>query len=135
MFNIKISGVEDFTKELESEVKDKKLALAKEYAKIGEAYIAEARKKGKTKDYIDRSGYLRNANSYRVYIDGVNVFENIGVRTTADAFDKVTLIPKGVQLVVGNGMHYATYVERLEYDVASSGFLLVERMINELHKR
>lgn len=133
MFSIKIDGIDEFTKEIEDEVKNQKLALAKEYAKIGEAYIAEAR--SKAANYTDRSGYLRQANSYRVYIDGINVFENLGVRTTADAFDKVTLIPKGVQLIVGDGMHYASYVERKGFNVASSGFLLVERMINELHKR
>jgi len=121
---------------------DKLLQQAKEtyamyLAKIGEEYTNES--KAATygeygKQYKNRTHNLRNANAYRIYIDGKPFIES-EMRPETNILFQEKMIPEGVQLIVGNGMNYATYVERREYNVVSSGFALVIRMIEELKNK
>jgi hypothetical protein len=100
---------------------------------IGENYIVEAKEK---RTYTDQTGHLRDANSYRIYRDGVSVDENIGVlkdgkpNPTDAMFDQLKT-GKGLEFIVGDGMEYASFVEGKGFNVTTSGFLLVEREIRE----
>lgn len=91
--------------------------------RIGEMYVGVARSKG---SYKDRTGNLRNANSYRLYKDGRVLYESIGSSITGAFMDQYK-IGIGIELVCGNGMEYCTYVEGHNFDVVSSGFLAVLR--------
>ena len=91
--------------------------------RIGEIYVGVARSKG---SYKDRTGNLRNANSYRLYKDGRVLYESIGSSVTGAFLDQYK-IGVGIELVCGNGMEYCTYVEAHNFDVVSYGFLAVLR--------
>lgn len=96
--------------------------------RIGEMYVGVARSKG---SYKDRTGNLRNANSYRLYKDGRVLSESIGSSVTGAFMDQYK-IGVGIELVCGNGMEYCTYVEGKGKDVVSSGFLKAESEARKL---
>lgn len=132
MFKINVIGFDGFEKDLKSEIEKEKKKIAFELFRIGEAYVNEAKESGA---YQNRTKNLRNANSYRVYIDGKVVHESIGRPETNAMFEKMR-IPEGIQLIVGNGMNYASFVESKHgLNVSSSGFLLVERRVRELFNK
>lgn len=127
MIRIKVD-YSSLDKELEKAIQEYKVSMAKELSKIGEKYIAEARSKG---SFTDRTGNLRNANSYVVYLDGVPLFQSVGRDETSTMFEEVKSA-KGLQLIVGNGMEYASYVEGKGFDVSSAGFIKVREEISKL---
>lgn len=131
MFKIHIFGIDEFVKETKAEIQNVKERIAMEYSRIGEEYVNEARKSG---SYQNRTTNLRNSNSYRVYLDGKIFNESTGRPETDAMFNKMK-INVGVQLVVGAGMEYASYVEGYGFNVVSSGFALVERRIQELKSK
>lgn len=132
MFKINIINLYGFDKELKEEIEAEKRKIAFELFKIGEAFVNEAKESGA---YQDQTTNLRNANSYRVYIDGRVVHESIGRPETNVMFQGM-VVPDGIQLVVGNGMNYASFVESKHgLNVVSSGFLLVERKVRELFNK
>lgn len=116
--DVDLSGFDDVFKEIEAQ--ERKLIL--KMMRIGETYVGTSRQKG---NYKDRTGNLRNANSYRLYKDGKVLYENIGLPAMSYFLDKY-MDGTGIELVCGNGMEYCTYVEGKGYDVVSSGFLKVE---------
>jgi nitric oxide synthase oxygenase domain/subunit len=101
--------------------------MATEIAKVGEHYINTSKRNG---SYKDRTTNLRNANSYSVKHRGVTVIESIGRPKTAELFEK-NKSDAELELEVGNGMEYASYVEGKGYDVCSSAFMGVESEIRE----
>jgi len=117
-------------KEVEKAIRDIKLEAARELSKIGEMYIATSREKG---NYQNRTGVLRNANSYRVYLDGKSISELVSENETSEMFDKMKS-NSGLQLIVGNGMEYASFVEGKGFDVSTSGFLKVMEEVQKLIK-
>jgi len=131
MFKINIINLDGFDKELKEEIEVEKRKIALYLSRIGEEYVNEAKESG---NYQDHTKNLRNANSYRVYIDGKVIYESIGRPETNIMFEKMA-IPKGIQLVIGNGMQYASFVESKGFNVVSSGFLSVERKIRELFNK
>lgn len=131
MFKINVIKFDDIDKELDEEIKKAKIEIADKLCIIGENYVNEAKERG---TYQDRTTNLRNANSYRVYIDGVPYRESIGRTETNAMFDKMK-IDTGIQLVVGNGINYASLVEGKGYNVTSSGFLKMEKEIRELFRK
>lgn len=96
------------------------------FLRAGEAYVSTARVNG---SYKDRTGNLRNANSYQVFKSGQPVAGDVSAHT-AGLFAKDPAVGD-LTLVAGNGMDYASYVEAMGYDVASSGQLAAERVIEE----
>lgn len=116
--DIDLSGIEEIKKEVDSY--ERKLIL--KMMRIGENYVGTARRKG---NYKDHTSNLRNANSYRLYKDGKVLYESIGSSATSEFLDS-KMDDIGLELVCGNGMEYATYVESRGYDVVSSGFLKAE---------
>lgn len=108
-------------KEVDQAIKETINEVALKMAAMGESYIAESREKG---SYTDRTGNLRNANSYAVFYDGKELFSSYGHPDTEKFFNEVKS-PSGLELIVGNGMEYCSYVEAKGYDVVSSGFLTV----------
>lgn len=116
--DVDLSGFDDVFKEIEAQ--ERKLIL--KMMRIGETYVGTSRQKG---NYKDRTGNLRNANSYRLYKDGKVLYESIGLPAMSYFLDKY-MDGTGIELVCGNGMEYCTWVEGKGYDVVSSGFLKVE---------
>lgn len=131
MFKIEIINIDAFQKEIKEEIESEKRKIALRLSRIGEEYINEAKESG---SYQDRTTNLRNSNSYRVYIDGIVAHESVGRPETNAMIDKMK-VDTGIQLVVGSGMEYASYVEGKGFNVVSSGFLLVENKIRELFNK
>lgn len=100
-------------------------------ARIGEMYVSESRN---SRTYKDRTGNLNNANSYRVYRDGVEVVGSTGRPETGSMFNQLKT-GKGLELIVGNGMEYASFVEGKGFNVTTSGFMLVEREVREMFSK
>ena len=74
MFKINIINLDGFDKELKEEIEVEKRKIALYLSRIGEEYVNEAKESG---NYQDHTKNLRNANSYRVYIDGKVVHESM----------------------------------------------------------
>jgi len=107
-------------------------------AKVGEHFInnakslpqppREARGMPHQPNYIDLTAALRNANSYEVYKKGSPVIGNVNKNTKA-LFNKTKAANTDVELLLGNGMIYASTLERHGYDVNSSSQLKAEEEI------
>lgn len=121
------SGIDVLLKEAEEELYQEAITILTE---IGELYVAEARNKG---SFTDQTGNLRNAHSYVVYKGGVQVAGRIGRPDTLELFEKAK-VNEGIQLIVGDGMMYASFVEGKGFDVTASGFLMVEREVRKLFR-
>ncbi len=130
MIDFKITGLDSFIKDIEKEASGIRRKAILKLSRIGEMYVAESRSKG---SYQDQTGNLRNANSYAVYEDGIPIFENFG-RPETQAFFDSKKNGVGLELIVGNGMEYASFVEGKNFDVCSSGFLKVESEVRKLMK-
>lgn len=139
MIDFKITGLDSFIKDIEKEASGIRRKAILRLSRIGEMYIEQARshkglkKEGKGNDYEDQTTNLRNANSYAVYEDGIPIFENFG-RPETQAFFESKKNGLGLELIVGNGMEYASFVEGKNFDVCSSGFLKVESEVRKLMK-
>lgn len=128
IFKINILGLSGLAKDTGKEIQAFKERIAIQYARLGELFVNKARESG---DYQDQTTNLRNSAAYRVYIDGV-IFNESKMRPETDMMFNGMKVSKGIQLVVGSGMEYASLVEGKGYDVASSGFHLVERELANL---
>ena len=121
-------GLDDFERSFED-------AMFKEILNFlintGELYISAARING---SYTDQTGILRIAHSYAIYKDGERLAGNIGRTETLEMFEQLKK-NEGWQFMVGDGMQYTSYVEGRGYDVCTSAFMLVERLILENFKR
>jgi hypothetical protein len=80
-------------------------------------------------NYIDLTTNLRNANSYEVSRKGNVIVADVGRRETADFFARERDPGAELELLAGNGMAYASYVESKGYDVNSSVQAKVEQEI------
>lgn len=110
---------------------------------IGERCVAEARENG---SYQDRTGNLRNSVGYVIVYKGSIISENFAERVNGKVASEVSgmeegqkvaellaaNISKGYALIVVAGMHYAQYVESLNYDVLDSAERLAERIVPSL---
>lgn len=98
--------------------------------RAGETYVETSRING---SYKDRTGVLRGSNGYAYTRNGViqqlagNAAFQDGVRTQDLSGD--------MAVTVGAGAVYGSYVEAKGYDVASSGHLAAERVIDEYNRR
>ena len=128
MIGFKITGLDRFLEDVEKEAMGARRKAQLKLARIGEIYVIESRSKG---SYTDRTTNLRNANSYAVYEDGIPIYENFG-RPETQAFFDSKKNGVGLELIVGNGMEYASFVEGKNFDVCSSGFLKVESEVRKL---
>ncbi|MDR2765434.1 MAG: hypothetical protein LBB90_10455 [Tannerella sp.] len=95
--------------------------------KIGEKFVNHAKNTG---TYEDRTSNLRNANSYRIYRDGVMVREFIGRPKTGKIFEELKS-GIGIEAFFGNGMEYASFVEGKGYNVVTAAFMWVESEIKK----
>ncbi|MDR2138551.1 MAG: hypothetical protein LBP50_03255 [Tannerella sp.] len=118
-----VSGLDELYRQAEQQVKKEML---NELARTGEGYVNMARGTG---TYTDRTGNLRNANSYRIYKDGIVVSESIGRPETGKMFDELKS-GIGIEALFGNGMEYASFVEGKGYNVVSEAFLWVEKRMS-----
>ena len=129
--NVDTGGLDKLEKEVEDAIYTEVLRtltnIGEEYIKVGKS------KKGKT-DFTDQSGNLRGAHSFVVYKDGERIAGIIGRTQTLEMFEQLKK-NEGWQFMVGDGMQYASYVEGRGYDVCTSAFMLVERLISENFKR
>lgn len=131
MFKINLVGLDDFDRDLKKEIEAEKKKIALKLSRIGEEYVNDVKEKG---NYQDHTKNLRNSHSYRVYIDGRVFHESIGRPETNIMFEKMR-VDVGIQLIVGSGMEYASWVEGKGFNVVSSGFSLVERKLSELFNK
>jgi len=122
---------DDPTEELDKEIKKLEDKLQTMLELAGEKYISEARQNGaKVKTYEDRTGNLRNANSYVVKKKGQTVREVIGRPETARLISEDPS-DADLSLTCGDGMEYASFVEAKGFDVVSSAQLATERFVTE----
>lgn len=122
-------------KDLKKAIKDLYDEGAKELARIGNMYVEESR--NKTKNLLKKKIHknitykLKNGHSYRVYYNGSIMYERIELEETASMFEKAKT-GVSLELLVGDGTFYASFVESKGFDVCSSGFLLVENEVRKL---
>lgn len=139
---IKIS-VEGLFEELDRVCKDvedvadkEKRKFGLELARVGEMYVAGSRSKelnlAGLKKHQDWTTNLKHAHSYVVFIDGEPLFEDYGRPETRTFFNSLKDNTKGFQLIVGNGMEYASFVEGKGFDVTQGGLLFVENEVKKL---
>jgi hypothetical protein len=110
-----------------------------ELAKVGERFVNHAKslKQPPTSmrgtphqpNYIDDTTALRNANSYEIYRKGKPVIGNVGKPETDKLFENTKDAAIEVELLLGNGIKYAEYVEKNGYDVVSSAQAKAEQEI------
>ena len=122
------SGLDELDREMEMQMNEE---IVRKLSDIGENYISEARTNG---SFTDQTGNLRGAHSYIIYKDGERKAGTIGRTETLQMFEQLKKY-EGWQFMVGDGMQYASYVEGRGYDVCTSAFMLVERLISENFKR
>lgn len=122
--------------QIEKAINDYMLEIANRLKSIGESYISHSKTFG---SYQNRTNRLRGAHSYRVSLDGRVLFEYIGslpggeINPTRELFDE-NMTNKGLQLLVGDGMNYASFVEGKGFNVSDSGFRLVENQVRNIFK-
>jgi hypothetical protein len=71
-------------------------------------------------NYIDDTTNLRNANSYEVSRKGSVIVADVGRKETSAFFAGSRDKDAELELLLGNGMEYASCVEALGYDVNTS---------------
>ena len=121
-------GLDELEKGVEDAIYTKVLRTLTD---IGEKYISEAKTKG---SFTDQTGNLRGAHSFVVYKDGERLAGIIGRTQTLEMFEQLKK-NEGWQFMVGDGMQYASYVDGKGYDVCTSAFMLVERLMSENFKK
>jgi hypothetical protein len=127
--------LDDLDKEYQEAVSELKREIFLELKRIGEIYVSTAQSDARAdRVYTDRTKNLRGANSYAIYEEGVTVFESIGRPETRQMFEDMKE-GKGIELIVGDGMNYASFVEGRNYDVSKAGFQKVESEIRRLEAK
>lgn len=125
--NIDIS---DFDKQINEGQERIKNTVRAKLQRIGEIYVATSREKG---SYTDQTGNLRSANGYGIVEDGVLTEVVTGRTETIEGIRQET-VKADMELIVGDGMNYASSVEARGKDVSSSGFLAAEKEARKLFK-
>jgi hypothetical protein len=128
--------IADLEKEVNEAIEAQIRYIVMQLTAIGEDYIIEGRRQkgGDNGDYNDQTGNLRNAHSYIIYVNGLPVLQQTGRPETLEMFEKLKDRSEMIQLIVGDGMEYASFVEGKGYNVCSSAFLGVERRVREVFK-
>lgn len=117
--NIDISNLE---KQYNDEVNRLKRQAKLKLQRVGEVYASTAKQKG---NYKDQTSNLRNAHGYGIFEDG-SLADNASGRPETEQGIKDHPIKADIEVVCGNGMDYASYVQRKGYDVTDSGQLAAE---------
>lgn len=135
---------EAIARQLAKAIDERRAALARRLAYLGEQCLNRAREAG---SYTDRTGNLRSSLGYVVLYRGQPVspasFSGGGasaeVAATARAEAEAALQrataeapQEGFVLIVVAGMHYAQYVAARGYDVLDSAELLAQREVPKL---
>lgn len=126
--NIDIS---DFDKQFNDEVDRLKRQAKIGLQRVGEVYASTAKQKG---SYKDQTSNLRNANGYGIFEEG-SLIENVAGRPETEQGIKDQPIKADIELVCGNGMDYASSVQRKGYDVTDSGQLAAEAEAKKLFSK
>lgn len=140
MIKVSIDGLfeelDRVCKEVEDIADKEKRKFGLELARIGEEYVAGSRGKdlnlGDLKKHQDWTHNLQHAHSYVVYFDGKPLFEDYGMPETKTFFNSLREDASGFQLIVGNGMEYASWVEGKGFNVTQGGLLFVENKVRKL---
>ncbi len=117
--NIDISDLE---KQYEMEVNRLKRQAKLKLQRVGEVYASTAKEKG---SYKDQTGNLRNANGYGIKENGSLTDISSG-RSETERGIKGQSVKAEIELICGNGMDYASHVQRKGYDVTDSAQLAAE---------
>lgn len=124
--NIDISDLE---KQYEMEVNRLKRQAKLKLQRVGEVYASTAKEKG---SYEDQTGNLRGGNGYTLFEDNSLVESSIGVNKSGEKVNlsldeiKSQSTKAEIELICGNGMDYASHVQRKGYDVTDSAQLAAE---------
>ena len=117
--NIDISDLE---KQYEMEVNRLKRQVKLKLQRVGEVYASTAKEKG---SYKDQTSNLRNANGYGIKENGSLTDISSGRPETEQGIKRQS-VKAEIELICGNGMDYASYVQRKGYDVTDSAQLAAE---------
>lgn len=117
--NIDISDLE---KQYNDEVNRLKRQTKLKLQRVGEVYTSTAKEKG---SYKDQTSNLRNANGYGIKEDG-SLTEVSSGRPETEQGIKGQPVKAEIELICGNGMDYASHVQRKGYDVTDSAQLAAE---------
>lgn len=117
--NIDISDLE---KQYEMEVNRLKRQAKLKLQRVGEVYASTAKEKG---SYKDHTSNLRNANRYGIKENG-SLTEISSGRPETEQGIKDQPVKTEMELICGNGMPYASHVQRKGYDVTDSAQLAAE---------
>lgn len=127
---------EAIARQLAKAIDERRAALARRLAYLGEQCLNRAREAG---SYTDRTGNLRSSLGYVVLYRGQPVspasFSGGGASAEAsEALQRATAEApqEGFVLIVVAGMHYAQYVAARGYDVLDSAELLAQREVPKL---
>lgn len=117
--NIDIS---DFDKQFNDEVDRLKRQAKIALQRVGEVYASTAKESG---SYKDKTGNLRNANGYGIKENGSLTDISSGRPETEQGIKRQS-VKAEIELICGNGMDYASSVQRKGYDVTDSAQLAAE---------
>lgn len=106
-----------------------KLAVKRDMQYIGETYTAVAKENG---NYKDQTGNLRAANGYGIIENCIVTEADAGRSETVSGIQQESSKSADMELIVGNGMEYCSFVEARGYDVVSTGFLEAEKLAKGL---
>lgn len=114
--------ISDLEKQFNDEINRLKRQAKLKLQRVGEVYASTAKQKG---NYKDQTSNLRNANGYGIFEDG-SLVDSVPGRPETEQGIKEQSVMADIELVCGNGMDYASYVQRKGYDVTDSGQLAAE---------
>ncbi len=126
--NIDISDIE---KQFNEEVNRLKRQAKLKLQRVGEVYASTAKEKG---SYKDHTSNLRNANGYGIKENGSLTDISSGRPETEQGI-KAQSTKAEIELICGNGMDYASYVQRKGYDVTDSAQLAAEAEARKLFSK
>ncbi len=136
MIKINITGLQELQKEVKETTENIRKEFAQKLSIIGEKYVQTARQKqikiSGLKVHKDWTTNLRNAHSYAVFLDGKQMYSNFGNNEAQSFLESKRQLSKGLELIVGDPMEYASFVEGKGFNVTQSGILQVEQELRKL---
>lgn len=128
--SIKLIG--DLSAEFDAEFEKLKEQTRNALKRAGEKYVQVARtSKRAPKEYEHHTHNLQQSNSYSIKEEGVIINEPTGMPQTAEIF-KNQPMQGDIMLTAGAGMDYASFVQRLGFDVTDAGQLAAENEARRL---
>ena len=121
----------DFDKQYNEEVARLEREAKMKLLRVGEVYISTSKESG---SYQDDTGNLRNANGYGLKEHGT-LTTIVAGRSETEKGIEVQSAKTEIEVICGNGMDYASHVQRKGYVVTDAGQLAAEAEAKRLFSK